>query len=166
MPRLPLALALTLALTACTAPPDDAPEASGETAASAASLTGTYTREHEVGILDGEDYVPTPTADRLVLVEDGDSLRVTFSLVRTNAHLCGWSGAMAPEAGGWVSREALDRSDAATCTLRLEVAADTLTLRDEDWECRRYLCGARALIDGATFARSTWSPDTSTVDLY
>ncbi|MEM6327423.1 MAG: hypothetical protein AAF791_09930 [Bacteroidota bacterium] len=134
--------------------------AGSDPAPPAPTLTGTYTNEHPISAFDGTDFVPETVTDRLAVIDRGDSLEVSFTLLHTNYHICEWHGTMAREDGRWVSREPMDYVD-GTCTLGLDVAADTLTLRDEDWICRRAYCGARGVIDGTQFARSTRTPDTS-----
>ena len=158
-----LAVLLVLPLAACAAS-DTAPEA-GSSRAPAPPLTGTYTDDHEVGVFNGADVVPEPVTDVLVLIERGDSLEVAFDLVGANAHLCGFGGTMGRERGVWTWRETLDLADAPeACVLSLEVAADTLRLHDLGQVCRSYYCGARAAIDGAAFARNTWTPDTTRIE--
>ena len=157
--RLSPLLALVLAAcSGCAAPEATRPEP----LAPEATLSGTYSYDHEVGVFDGTDFVPEPTSDVLVLIERGDSLAVAFDLVRTNAHLCSFGGTMTRERGVWTWHETLDLGDAPeACMLTLEVTADSLTLHDRDGVCRQYYCGARAAIDGAAFARDAWTPDTS-----
>lgn len=162
MPRLLLAACVALSLAACGGAPqplDDGP-------ATPASLAGTYTAEHTVGIFDGEDFAPTDVTDTITLVPRGERLRVAFDLVATNAHLCSFDGEMEARAGGWVHRSelTLDVHDGVVCELGLEVTPDTLRLTDLDGQCRRELCGARATIDGTAFARATQTPDTTVAE--
>ncbi|OZC03612.1 hypothetical protein BSZ36_11830 [Rubricoccus marinus] len=154
-----LALFLALPLAACASGPT---RLSPEHSAPEAPLTGTYTHDHEVGIFDGETFVPTPVTDELVLIERGKRLFVAANLVRANAHLCGVGGMFERENGRWVRREALDLYRGEdTCTLALTVTADTLALSDSANVCRQHYCGARAALDGARFARGTRTPDTT-----
>lgn len=125
-------------------------------------LTGSYSYDHEISVFDGTDWEPNNVSDRLAVIERGDSLDVTFVLLHTNAHICEWHGAMGREDGSWTARETLELPNASPdCVLRLEVTADSLTLRDEEFVCRRYYCGARGSIDGIGFSRATRDPDTS-----
>ena len=154
---------LLLPLAACASGPatPDAP------LAPEVPLTGSYTSEHQVGIFDGDDFVPTEVTDTLVLRERGDSLAVTFSLIGANAHTCGFGGLLGREGDRWVARETLDYlPNAPTCALSVGIARDSIVLRDSAYICRRAYCGARASIDEAVFARSTWSPDTSAYETF
>jgi hypothetical protein len=150
-----LLLVLAASVAACASPEPAVPQATSS------PLTGSYSAEHEISVFDGTDWVDDTVADRLAVIERGDSLDVSFVLLHTNAHICEWHGAMANEAGTWTARETLRYNDNQECTLRLEVSADSLTLRDEGFVCRMAYCGARGSIDGIGFARSTREADTS-----
>ncbi|MEM6287302.1 MAG: hypothetical protein AAF845_09100 [Bacteroidota bacterium] len=137
-----LVLAASLLLGACASAPP-APEADGD-------LRGAYVAEHDIQLYGGEavGWETTSVTDVLEVDPRGDSLDVYALLVATNAHLCEFDLTLGPEAdGAW---------QAATdwgCRLRLVAGPDTIRLEDPDNVCRRRLCGARAVIDGAQFPR-------------
>lgn len=126
----------------------------------APSLTGSYETEHTIQALGEDDWEAVAVVHRLAVIERGDSLDVSFALIHTNYHICEWHGTMADEEGTWTARETLDFFE-EECTLRLDVAPDSLTLRDEGDVCRQSYCGVRGFIDGIGFARSTRTDDTS-----
>ncbi|MEO0559936.1 MAG: hypothetical protein AAF170_17345 [Bacteroidota bacterium] len=126
-----------------------------------AGLTGTYTSDHEIRVFNGDEFVPETATDRLALIERADSLDVSLVLLFDNYHICEMHTRMSREGTGWVSILEPEFADETTCTLQLEVGAEVLSLRDETGSCRRTYCGARGVIDGATFDRSTRAPDTS-----
>ena len=125
-------------------------------------LTGSYESAHTISALGADDWEDVDVTDRLAVIERGDSLDVSFTLLHTNYHICEWHGTMTREAEVWTARETLEYADESPeCVLQLEVSADSLTLRDEDWVCRRAYCGVRGVIDGVGFRRDTRTADTS-----
>ncbi|MEM1057099.1 MAG: hypothetical protein AAGI52_16375 [Bacteroidota bacterium] len=141
-----------LVLIGCASPEPTAPEV---------PLTGSYSDDVAIQVFNGEDWEPSNVTNRLAVIERGDSLDVSLALLFTNAHICEWHGSMTQEDGHWTSRETLDFGDERDCVLRLDVRADSLLLRDEGGVCRQAYCGARGVLDGIGFARSTRKADTS-----
>ncbi|MBK0327439.1 hypothetical protein I5535_09035 [Rhodobacteraceae bacterium F11138] len=85
---------------------------------------------------------------RLAVLADGGA-DFEFMSWQSNGHTCSASGRARAVQGGW------EYSGEAACRLRILVTPDQgLRLTDQDWLCKRRMCGQRAVVDGLEFARS------------
>lgn len=93
-------------------------------------------------------------SDTMKLTLDGGGRGgVDFESWQTNGHSCSVRGPVQPISGGWLFRDA---NAAPECRLEILKQPDGgLTLADRDWGCKRYFCGARAVMDGVRFPRSS-----------
>lgn len=91
---------------------------------------------------------------RLLLDAKGNA-EFQFDAFQTNGHHCGASGLAiaAPDIGGWRYSSQKEGYD---CQLEIRVTADQgIELKDPEWNCKAYMCGARAVIDGIAFSRQS-----------
>ena len=101
-----------------------------------------------------KNYCYLKGSDTLKLsVDENNSGQLELQSWQANGHSCGAQGPVQPISGGWLFVE----PDAGpACRLEIFVQQDGgLVLSDQDWGCKNYLCGARAVLDGLRFPRSS-----------
>ncbi|MEM0962286.1 MAG: hypothetical protein AAGK21_07125 [Bacteroidota bacterium] len=130
------------------AQPDGAQPAMGAT-----DLIGQYVAIDSVQVYTGTDWEPRAVENTMDLTARGDTLRLRLDLVQTNAHMC-WADLDLTQAADTLWQAATDWG----CSLQLAVEPTSLQVLDPDNTCRRRLCGARAVLDGATFPRPPAGP--------
>jgi len=106
------------------------------------------------GPVSGNAYCYVNGSDTLKLTLDGSGQGgVEFESWQTNGHFCGVEGPVQPISGGWLFRDA---NAGPECRLEILVQpGGGLAMADRDWGCKRYFCGARAVMDGVRFPRSS-----------
>ena len=118
-------------------------------------LVGEYTNQHGMQVVgEGGEWEMSEATDCLSIEKVGaEQMEFAFELYFTNAHTCMMNGVAKRDGSGqWVHIE--KRAD-VDCRLRISVGDDMIQLEDADAGCRAYYCGARGVIDGASFARDT-----------
>ncbi len=102
----------------------------------------------------GKAYCYRTDASTFRLDVGGDG-RATFVLDswQDGGHSCSGSGTAKPTATGWLYEK---RLDGGPCKMEIRPGKDGgLVLSDANWGCKATLCGARAVIDGLAFPRSS-----------
>ena len=94
------------------------------------------------------------TADSTLRLDVASNGRAGFVLDswQGGGHACSAAGTATATATGWVYDE---RLDSGPCTIEILISDGGIRLTDADWRCKASLCGARAVIDGLTFPRSS-----------
>lgn len=88
-----------------------------------------------------------------VMVDAAGAARFSMESYQAAGHGCFGRGPLTAVEGGWDYVAALD---GGPCRIEIRVTPDQgLRLADPDWNCKASLCGARAVIDGLSFPRSS-----------
>ena len=87
---------------------------------------------------------------------EGDSLEYSAAIFYPGGFSCEFSGrAQMVDFGHYL--ESFE-GDAEGCVLELMIEDDVIQIGDGSGLCQRAFCGARAYLDGTTFARSSREP--------
>ncbi len=128
-------------------------------ASSQSDVNGSYTHKHKADVYDPdkEEWSSFETSDILVLKKTSDrNLHFCFELYFTNGHQC-----VMEDNAKWVGENRYEylehdaESRATECRLVIHVGTDRIKLQDMGANCREKYCGARGVIDGVEFNRSS-----------
>jgi len=112
------------------------------------SISGAYTRDHDIMTVDGTFSV----RDSLHLTLQAGKLHFNFATFFDYGHSCGMEGIAAKVENYYEYKETLD--DGNVCQLRIRVTGSEAKLEDVGNGCRLFYCGMRGYIEGSTFYKA------------
>ena len=123
---------------------------------------GEYTRAHSVLVEPDNDALGEAVDCLVVSVLGSGEAEFRLELYFDMEHSCELSGVARPTLDGRLTYEGSEATQDAGCELSFVTKGGSITLEEKGNGCSPSWCGARGVLDGATFSQDTRRADSNT----